>query len=126
MVARVRGELLQRERVLRETAAAATDARAQEVRAEPMVEADAFGDALDVGADELADVRDLVDERDARHQERVRRELDHLGGVDVCAHDGRVDARVQRLDRVAVRLVERADDDPIGLHEVAHRAFPRR
>ena len=35
---------------------------AQEVRPEPVVEADAAGDVLDVRADELADVRDLVDE----------------------------------------------------------------
>ena len=98
MVARVRGELLQRERVLGEARAAPADARAQEVRPEPVIEADPFGDVLDVGADELADVGDLVDEADARDEERVRRELDHLRGVDVRAHDRRVDAAVERLD----------------------------
>ena len=55
-------------------------------------------DALDVGADELADVGDLVDERDARHQECVRGELDHLGGVDVGTHHRRVDPGVQCRD----------------------------
>ena len=38
---------------------------------------------------------------------------------DVAAHDRRVDALVERLDDVPVGLVERADDDAVGLHEVA-------
>ena len=41
--------------------------------------------------------------------------------MDVGTDDRRVDARVQRFDRVTVRLVERADDDPVGLQEVPHR-----
>ena len=81
-----------------------------------------FRDLDDVRAGRLADVRDLVDERDARHQERVRGQLDHLGRVDVGAHDRRVDRRVERRDGVAVLLLERADDDPVRLHEVAHGA----
>ena len=82
--------------------AAVADAGAQEVRAEAVVEADALRDLDDVRAGRLADVRDLVDERDARHQERVRGELDHLGRVDVAAHDRRVERRVERGDGVAV------------------------
>ena len=50
VVARVGGELLERQRVLREARAAVTDAGAQEVRAEPAVEPDAFRDLHDVGA----------------------------------------------------------------------------
>ena len=38
-----------------------------------------------------------------------------------AADDRRVDPLVQRRDRVAVRLVEGADDDPVGLHEVLDR-----
>ena len=76
---------------------------------------------VDVGARRLADVRDLVDEGDARHERSVRGELHHLGRRDVTADDRRVDARVQRLDHVAVRRVEGADDDAVGLHEVADR-----
>src|SRR5204862_386637 len=82
VVTRVRGELLQRERVLWKTGTTPTQAGAKEVRAEAMVEPDAFGDLDDVGVGRLADVGDLVDERDPRHQERVRRELDHLSGVE--------------------------------------------
>ena len=66
VVAGVAGELLQRRDVLGEAAAAEAKPGAQEVRAEAVVEADAPRDVLDVGADELADVRDLVDEADAR------------------------------------------------------------
>ena len=98
VVARVRRELLQRERVLREARAAVADPGAQEVRAEPAVEPDALRDLDDVGAGRLADVRDLVDERDPRHQERVRGELDHLGRVDVAADDRRVERLVERRD----------------------------
>ena len=39
---------------------------------------------------------------------------------------GRVDARVQRRDGVAVLVVERADDDPVGMQEVLAPPFPRR
>ena len=125
-VPRVRGELLQRERVLREARAAEADARAEERRADPVIEPDALGDREDVGAGRLADVRDLVDERDPRDERGVRGELDHLGRRDVRAHDGRVDALVQLLDDVAVGGIERADHDPVGMHEVAHgRALGR-
>ena len=81
---------------------AVADPGPQEVRPEPLVKPDSLGDLEDVGAGRLADVRDLVDERDARHQEGVRRELDHLGRVDVGAHDRRVDRRVETRNRVAV------------------------
>ena len=87
MVARVAGELLERADVFPEAAAPQADARAQEVRAEPVVEPDAARDVDDVGADELADVRDLVDEADTRRQEGVRGELDHLRRVHVGAYD---------------------------------------
>src|SRR4051812_50111902 len=77
VVAGVRRELLQRERVLWEARASVADAGTQEVRAEPMVEADPLRYLDDVRADGLADVRDLVDERDTRHQESIRCKLDH-------------------------------------------------
>ena len=44
---------------------------------------------------------------------------------DVAANDRRVDPVVEPLDDVAVRLVERADDDPVRVHEVVHRRRPR-
>ena len=121
VVAGVGRQLLQRERVLRKAGAAEADPRAQEARADPAVEADALRDLHDVGAGRLADVRDLVDERDPRHQRGVRRELDHLGRRDVAADDRRLDAAVQRRDGVAVLVLERADHDPVGVEEVLDR-----
>src|SRR4249919_604628 len=78
VVARVGRQLLERERILREAGATEADAGTQERRADAPVEADALGDRRDVGAGRLADVRDLVDERDAGDERGIRRELDHL------------------------------------------------
>ena len=74
-----------------------------------------------VGAGLLADVGDLVDERDLRGQERVGGELDHLGALDVRAHDRRVERRVELGHRVAGPVAVVADDDAVGLEEVLDR-----
>ena len=95
VVARVGGELLERERVLREAGSAVPDSCTQEVPADAVVEAHALRDLDHVRAGRLADVGDLVDERDAHHQRRVRRELDHLRRGDVRPDDGCVDAGVE-------------------------------
>jgi len=57
-------------------------------------------------ADELADVCDLVDEADARREERVRRELHELCRRNVGAHELCLDRAVQLDDAIAVGLVE--------------------
>ena len=101
VVAGVAGELLQRVDVLREAAAAEADARLQELGPDAVVEAHPPRDLDDVGAGLLADVRDLVDERDLGRQERVGGELDHLGAGDVGAHERRVQRRVELGDGVA-------------------------
>ena len=121
VVAGVRSELLEGQRVLREAAAAVADTGAKEAGADPPVEADAFRDTHDVRAGRLADVGDLVDEADPRHQRGVCGELDHLGRGDVAADDRAVDPPVERLDRVPVLVLERADHDPVRLLEVADR-----
>ena len=120
VVAGVAREQLQEGDVLRETAAPVAEPGAEVVRADTPVEAHAAGDVLDVGADQLADVGDLVDEADAGGQVGIGRELDHLGRGDVGADDLGIETVVKRHDRVAVLLVERPDHHPIGLHEVAH------
>src|SRR5262249_56405511 len=79
VVARIRSELLQGVRVFGEAAPPIADACTQKMRPQPVVETYAFGDLLDIGAGDLTDVRNLVDETDARRQERVCGELDHLG-----------------------------------------------
>ena len=103
VVARVGGELLEREGVLGEARAAEAHPRPQEALADPAIVADPLGDLDHVGAGRLADVRDLVDERDPRHQRGVRGELGHLGRRDVRADDRRVDPGVELGDGVARR-----------------------
>ena len=99
---------------------AEADARAEERRADPAVETDPLRDRRYVGPGRLADVRDLVDERDARHERGVRSQLHHLRGRDVAAHERRLDTVVERCDHVAVARLEGADDDAVGMHEVLH------
>ena len=89
--------------------------------ADAIVEAHAARDLDDVGAGLLADVRDLVDERDLRRQERVGGELDHLRAGDVGAHERRLQRRVELDDRVARPAAVVADDDAVGVHEVLDR-----
>src|SRR5438128_2463148 len=64
--------------VTNEAASTETDSGTQIGRPDPLVEPHPLRDVLYVGAHELADVRDLVDEADPRPEERVRSELDHL------------------------------------------------
>ena len=78
-------------------------------------------DLGDVRAGLLADVGDLVDERDLRGQEGVGRELDHLGAGDVGAHERRVERRVELDDGVAGPVAVVADDDAVGVQEVLDR-----
>ena len=121
VVAAVARQQLEEGHVLREAAAPVADARAQIARPDPPVEAHPVRDLVHVRADRLGDVRDLVDEADPRREERVRRELDHLGGRDARAHDGRVESSVKSGDSVARRVVERADHDPVRVREVLDR-----
>ena len=69
----------------------------------------------------LADVGDLVDERDLGRQEGVRGELDHLGAGDVGPHQRRLEGRVELDDGVARPAALVADDDPVGVQEVLDR-----
>ena len=75
----------------------------------------------DVRAGHLADVGDLVDERDLGGQEGVGGELDHLGAGDVGAHERRVERRVELDHRVAGPVAVVADDDAVGAQEVVDR-----
>ena len=110
--------------VLGQAAAAEAEAGVQELAADALVEADRVGEQHDVAAGGLAHLRHGVDEADLGGQERVRRDLDQLGGGDVAAHDRRPVA-----DREGVDLgqhVERvpgvgAEDQPVGVQRVLDR-----
>src|SRR5262249_45730587 len=69
--------------VLRKAGAPEPRSWIEELRADATVETERGGDRLDVAADDVADIRDLVDERDLRRQERVGRVLDQLRGPNV-------------------------------------------
>ena len=116
--------VLQRLHVLRKAAAAVADARIQEVVADPRVGADALAHRLDVGAEPIGEVGELVHERDARRQHRVRRVLGELGRAHVHHQHALVVALERRVDgahRGDRALVVGADDDAVGPHEIVDR-----
>ena len=76
--------------VLGEAASAVAAARVEELRADAGVAADALADHVHVGADEFAEVRDVVHEADAGREHGVRGVLDHLGARDVREDDAEV------------------------------------
>src|SRR6266540_5832286 len=95
VVAAVSGEQLQEGHVFWEARAAVAKPRTEVARSDAQIEAHAVRDLVDVRAQRLADVRDLVDEADPS-----------------------LEAFVERRNAVAVGLVEGADHDPVGVHEV--------
>ena len=114
----------QRLDVLGEAGAAVPRAREQERLSDTPVGADAAPHLSHIGADGLAQPRDLIHEGDPRGQHGVGRVFRHLGRRDVH-HDqgiaGAHEGRVQLFDH-AGRLVRiHAHDDAIGLHEVLDR-----
>ena len=90
----------QRLDVLRKARAAVADAGEQKRRADAAVEADAAAHVLDVAAERLAQVGELVDQRDARRQHGVGGVLGHLGALRAHEQD-----RVAGADEGLVELL---------------------
>ena len=111
----------QRGGVLREARPAVARTGVQELRTDARVVAHADRDLRHVGVDHLAQVRDRVDERDLRREERVRRVLDHLGGRRIGDEHRRFDRCVQRADVHRALGVVAPDDDAIRVEEVVDR-----
>ena len=110
--------------VFRKAAAAIADPRKQERSADPAIRADRLAHLIDVGADPLADVRNLVHERNARRQNRIRRVFGELGACRVHHQDRRPSARkgsVQLSHDLGRVSILGADDYAIRLHEVFDR-----
>ena len=77
---------------------------------------------FDIGAEALGQVGELVHEADLGREHGVRRVLGELGRANVHADDAivvAVERLVQRLQQLGGARVVGADNDAIGLHEVA-------
>ena len=99
----------------------------QEFRADPPVEPDTARDLVNVGADLLAQVRNLVDEGDLGRQEGVGGILDQFGCFPAREKDrglDQVQGPVQFAHHVARARAAGADHDPVRPHEIVDcRAF---
>ena len=77
------------------------------------------GDFLHVRAGRFADGGDGVDVGNFQRQKRIGGVLDEFGGIDVGDDDGRVERRVNLLHRRDGPLRTDADDNAVGLHQIA-------
>ena len=112
----------QRQRVLGKAGAAEAGAGMQKLAADAVVEADAAGDLLHVGADLFGEIGDLVDEGDLGGEEGVGRVFDQLRRAPLGEQDRRpveIERPVELAHHVARALVGAADHDAIGMLEVA-------
>ena len=93
----------------------------QERRADAAVRRDRPADLVDVRADSFTDVRDLVHERNAGRQHRVRGVLAQLRAGAIHQHDRRAgpgERRVELRHQLGTPGIFRADHHAIGLQEV--------
>jgi UDP-glucose-4-epimerase GalE len=88
----------------------------QKLAADAAVEPDAAGDILDVGAQSLAQIGDLVDEGDLSGEKGVGRVFDQSGGDDV----GEQHRRLDQIER-PVELAQHDPRHPVGAHEIGNR-----
>ena len=114
--AELRRRVLQRLHVLREARSAVADARVEKVPADPRIGTDSLADVLDVGAELVGEIGELVHERDPRREHRVRRVLRELGRAHVHHEQPLVVALERRVDRAHHgdrALVVGADHDAV-------------
>ena len=111
----------QRLHVLGKAGAAVADAGEEEGRPDARVGADALAHLAHVRAHPVAEVGDLVHERDPAREHRVGRVLGQLGGSEVHHEDGIAGADERRVQLahhgLRVRIVG-ADDYTVGLEEI--------
>ena len=122
--AELRRRMLQRLHVLREAGPAVADAGVEKVPADPRIGTDALADMLDVRAELVGEIGELVHERDPRREHRVRRVLRELGRAHVHDEQPLVVALEGRIDGAHDgngTLVVGADHDPVGPHEILDR-----
>ena len=112
----------QRHRVLGKAGAAIARPRMQEFAPDAPVKADTLGHVMNVGAQLLAQIGNLVDEGDLGGEEGIGRVFDHLAGFQRGHNDGRLDEE-QRPVEIAHNLLRPralgADDHAVRPHEIA-------
>ena len=97
----------------------------QEFRTDAVVEPDAAGDFLHIGADLFAQISNLVDERDLGREERVRGVFYQLRRATAGEKHGRlvdVERPVRFSHYGACAIVFAADDDTVWSFEVPDRS----
>ncbi|MNL11092.1 hypothetical protein D3C87_1319130 [compost metagenome] len=96
----------------------------EELRSDPIVEADAPSHFLDIGAGRLAKIGHLVDEGDLHGKESIGRIFDELGGAAIGKEDRclvEIERPVDLGHDLAGPFVINADDDAVGALEVLDR-----
>jgi hypothetical protein len=96
----------------------------EKLAADAAVEPDAAGDVLDIAAQRLAQIGDLVDEGDLGGEKGVGRVFDQLGGGDIGEQHRRLDQIERPVELAQHRtrpLAGGADHHPVGAHEIGDR-----
>ena len=112
------GHVGQRLDILGEAAAAIANASVKEVVTDALIVAHADGYLFHIGSQLLAYVGNLVDEGYTGGQKRIGGIFDHFSGAQIGDNDRRPQAEIEMGHLVSRFLVERAQNDPIGAHEV--------
>jgi len=115
---------LQRAHVLGKTGAAVPAAGVDEVITDAGIGADSLAHLLDVGAQDLGDVGDLVDEADLGGKHGIGGVLGEFRRAHVHHHDPlpvAVEGRIQSAQQLLGPGRASTDHDPIRLHEIVDR-----
>ena len=113
----------QRSQVLRQACAAERESRLQigggDVQL--VIAAEDVHDLMAVGADRLADAADLVGETHLQRVPRVVHVLDHLGGLEIGAHERTGEPVIEFRQHLAACAVQLTDHGLRRIQEVVHR-----
>ncbi|MPM96551.1 hypothetical protein SDC9_143715 [bioreactor metagenome] len=110
----------QRLGVLREAAAAVSHTRLEELRADTGIVPHALRHVVDVCADKLAEVRDVVHIRNLEREKVVASIFDHLRRAARDRNNRQIKRGVDLLKHLFRRFILRTDDDARGMHRVVH------
>ena len=111
----------ERGRIFRKARAAEARPRMQELRADPVIEANPTGHILNVGPYPLGQIRHLVDEGDLGREEGIGRVFDELGRAAAGVENGpsvEIEWPIDLGHHLACPFIIGADHDAIGMLEV--------